>query len=260
MKKVIFFAIAVTVLTACNRVAPNYEGVLMQNYGENGRSDYSSVTGNQGVLGMGSELFQVPMYEQTADVDEVEVRSKDGGVFLVDPKYTYAAIRGSGVDIIFNYKHVGATGDEAMMDNIELKVLSPLALSAYRDVARFFTTDSMMFNMGKYEQQVQDTLTKLFATKFFTLNSLTSGLKPPASTIKAIEDRNNAKIRAEQVQNEKQIAMMELEKARIEQQTNQIKSQGLTKEILQERYIDAIRWSNNRIIITDGKTPIMIKE
>ncbi len=260
MKKVIFFAMAVTVLTACNRVAPNYEGVLMQNYGENGRSDYSSVTGNQGVLGFGSELFQVPMYEQTSDVDSVDVRSKDGGVFTIDPKYTYQAIRGNGVDIIFNYKHVGATGDEAMMDNIELKVLSPLALSAYRDIARFYTTDSMMFNMGEYEQQVQDTLTKLFASKFFTLNSLTSGLKPPKSTIKAIEDRNNAKIRAEQVQNEKQIALMELEKSRIEQQTNQIKSQGLTREILQERYIDAIRWSNNRIIITDGKTPIMIKE
>jgi hypothetical protein len=85
-------------------------------------------------------------------------------------------------------------------------------------------------------------------------------LKPPQSTIKAIEDRNNAKIRAEQVQNEKQIAMMQRENARIEQETNQIKSQGLTKEILQERYIDAIRWSNNRIIITDGKTPIMINQ
>jgi hypothetical protein len=260
MKKAIFFAMAVVVLTACNRVAPNYEGVLMQNYGENGRSDYSSVIGNQGILGMGSELFQVPMYEQMADVDEVEIRSKDGGVFLVDPKYTYGAVRGSGVDIIFNYKHVGATGDEVMMDNIEMKVLSPLALSVYRDVARFFTTDSMMFNMGEYEQQVQDTLNKLFSTKFFTLYSLTSGLKPPQSTIKAIEDRNNAKIRAEQVQNEKQIAMMQRENARIEQETNQIKSQGLTKEILQERYIDAIRWSNNRIIITDGKTPIMINQ
>jgi hypothetical protein len=182
------------------------------------------------------------------------------GVFVVDPKYTYEAIRGSGVDIIFNYKHVGATGDEAMMDNIELKVLSPIALSAYRDIARFYTTDSMMFNMGAYEQDVQDTLAKLFQLKYFTLNTLTSGLKPPASTIKAIEDRNNAKIRAEQVQDERQIAMMQRENARIEQETNQIKSQGLTKEILQEKYIDALRWSNNRVIITDGKTPIMLNQ
>jgi hypothetical protein len=53
---------------------------------------------------------------------------------------------------------------------------------------------------------------------------------------------------------------MELEKSRIEQQTNQIKSQGLTREILQERFIDALRYSNNRIIITDGKTPILINQ
>lgn len=258
MKKVIFFLIAAVALTACNRVSPNYEGVLMQNYGQNGRVDYSSVTGNQGILGPGSDLFQVPMYEQSADVDPVQVLSKDAGVFTVDPKYTYQAVRGSGVDIIFNYKHVGATGDEAMMDNIEVKVLSPLALGVYRDIARLYTTDSLMFNMGKYEQQVQDSLATIFLKKFFTLNQLTSGLQPPKSTASAIEARNNAKIKAEQVENELQIARMEQDKARIEQETNKIKSQGLTKEILTERYIEALRWSNNRIIITDGKTPVIL--
>lgn len=232
----------------------------MVNYGSNGRSDYSSVTGNQGVLGPGSELFQVPMYEQTADVDSITVRTKDGGAFTTDPKYTYEPIRGTGVDIIFNYKHVGATGDEAMMDNIENRVLSPLVLNAYRDVARLYTTDSMMFNMGKYEAQVQDTLAKVFERKFFKLNSLTSGLVPPSSMTTAIEARNNAKIRAEQVRNEQEIAQMELEKARIEQQTNQVISQGLTKEILQQQFIWALSNGNNKVIITDGKTPILLNQ
>jgi hypothetical protein len=73
-------------------------------------------------------------------------------------------------------------------------------------------------------------------------------------------DKANAKIKAEQVENERKIALMKLENAKIEQQTNLVKSQGLTREILQERYIDAIRNSSNRIIITDGKTPILINQ
>jgi hypothetical protein len=76
----------------------------------------------------------------------------------------------------------------------------------------------------------------------------------------AIEARNNQKQMAEQVKNELEVARMQKEKAQIEQETNRIKSQGLTKEILTERYIDALRWSNNRIIITDGKTPVMLQQ
>jgi SPFH domain / Band 7 family len=259
-KTILFLAFVVLMLsiTSCNRVAPNYEGVLMKHYGANGKDDYSSVTGNQGILGFGSELFQVPMYEQTADVEAITVRTQDGGAFSTDPKYTYEPIRGTGVDIIFNYKHVGATGDEAMMDNIETRILSPLVLNSYRDVARKYSTDSMMFNMARYEQEVQDTLTRVFERKYFKLTSLTSGLVPPESMREAIEARNNAKIRAEQVQNEQEIARMELEKARIEQQTNQVKSQGLTKEILQQQWINAIQWSHNKVIITDGRTPIIL--
>ena len=75
----------------------------------------------------------------------------------------------------------------------------------------------------------------------------------------AIEQRNNQKQMAEQVKNELEVARMQKEKAQIEQETNNIKSKGLTKEILMERYIDALRWSNNRIIITDGKAPVLIQ-
>ena len=111
-----------------------------------------------------------------------------------------------------------------------------------------------------WESNVQARLQKEFENKFFKLNSLTSGLTPPASMADAIEKRNNQKQMAEQVRNELEVARMQKEKAQIEQETNRIKSQGLTKEILTERYIDALRWSNNRIIITDGKTPVMLNQ
>ena len=51
---------------------------------------------------------------------------------------------------------------------------------------------------------------------------------------------------------------MRLQKARIDAETDRVKSAGLTKEVLQEKWIEAIRNTNNKVIITDGKTPIIL--
>lgn len=257
MKKLFFIIVAAATIAACNPVMPNFEGVLMQNYGRNGMQDFSIVTGTQGMLGPGTELYQVPMYEQTADPTQVTITAKDAGVFTVDPSFTYEAVRGKGIDIVFNYKH---TGFDDNMDNLENMILNPIVINAFREEARNFTTDSLMNNLNMFESRVQDRLKAEFEGKFFKLNSLTSGLTPPTSMAQAIEARNNQKQMAEQVKNELEVARMQKEKAQIEQETNRIKSQGLTKEILAERYIDALRWSNNRIIITDGKTPVLINQ
>jgi hypothetical protein len=75
----------------------------MTNYGET-KADYKIVAGSQGILGFGSELYNVPMAEQKGDCEPMKITAKGGGVFDVDPSYTYQAIRGRGVDILFNFK------------------------------------------------------------------------------------------------------------------------------------------------------------
>jgi len=243
---------------SCNRVQPNYEGVLMTNYGRNGRTDFSVVTGSQGMLGMGTELYQVPMFEQKADPSEVVITAKDAGVFSVDPSLTYQAIRGKGADIIFNYKHVGINDENTVMDNIESAVLNAIVTNAYREEARNFPTDSLMNNLNGFETAVETRLKKEFESKFFTLTALTSGLKPPKSMAEAIERRNNAKQQAEQVKNELEVARMNLEKARIDAEANKVRTTGLSKENLTEKWIDAIKTTQNKVIITDGKTPVIL--
>jgi hypothetical protein len=255
----ILAVLTITILgSSCNMnpVAPNHEGVLMTNYGRNGKSDFQAVTGSQGVLGMGTELYQVPMYEQTADPQRIEITSFDGGKFTVDPSYTYEAIRGKGVDIIFSYKHVGM--GEGMMDNIEKVILDRLVTNVYRDEARNYSTDSLLRNMKNFEIQCETQITKVFEGKFFKLNNLTSGLLPPPSMTAMIEARNNRVIEAEKVKNELEISRMNLEKAKIDAEKDKIQSTGLTKEILQQQWIEAIRYTKNKVIITDGRTPIML--
>lgn len=242
--------------TGCNRVQPNYEGVLMTNYGRSGKTDFTKVTGSQGLLGPGSELYQVALYEQKADPTSVKITSRNSGEFTVDPNYTYQVFPTKGVDIIFNYKHVGL--DDELLENIETAALNPLVLNAYREEARSFSTDSLLNNLSAYETAVEKRLAVEFEKKGFSLLNLTSGLKPPASMIEAIESRNNTKIEAEKVQDQLEVATKLQQKARIDAETNRIKATGLPKEVLQEKWIEALRTTSNKVIVTDGKTPILI--
>lgn len=254
----LFFSLVSVTACTCNRVLPNFEGVKMENYGRNGREDFKAVTGAQGILGPGSELFQVPMWEQKADPSEVNITAKDAGSFSVDPTYTYSATRGHGVDIIFHYKHLGVDDPNLMMDNIESNVLNQMVVNAYREEGRSYSTDSLMNNLNAFEKAVEKRLRDEFGAKFFNLLTLTSGLKPPASMVAAIEKRNNAIQQAEQVKNELEVARMQLEKAKIEAEANRVKATGLEPRVLQEQWIEAIRNTNNKVIITDGKTPVIL--
>lgn len=64
MKKFLSIALLSIVLFSCERVAPNYYGVLMENYGKSGKSDYTLQKGRVNTMAWGTELFQVPAWEQ----------------------------------------------------------------------------------------------------------------------------------------------------------------------------------------------------
>lgn len=259
MKNLFNILILCLLLTSCNRPEPNYEGVLMTNYGRNGIESFKVVTGAQGILGPGSELYQVPMWEQTGDPAIVEISAKDAGIFTVDPSYTYNPIRGQGPEIVLKYKNYNINDPDMFFELIENKVINKRVTDAYREEARGYTTDSLMNNLSQYETNVQKRLVEEFKSKHFELTTLTSGLKPPASMANAIENRNNAIQQANEVRNQLETSKMLLEKATIDAQTNRVSSEGLTKEILQARWIEAIRNSSNKVIITDGRTPIIIQ-
>lgn len=258
MKKMIILFSVIASLVGCNRPEPNYEGVLMTEYGRNGINSFKIVTGAQGILGPGSELYQVPMWEQAGDPDIVEITAKDAGVFTVDPSYTYMPIRGKGAEIVFNYKNYRIQDPETFFDNVEANVLNKRVTDAYREEARNYTTDSLMNNLGKFELSVQSRLKEEFKTKFFDLTTLTSGLKPPASMLKAVEDRNKAIQEANRVKNELETSRMLLEKAKIDAETNKVQSVGLTREILMQQYIEMLGKTSNKVIITDGRTPVIL--
>ena len=253
-----FFSISL-ILSSCtnmNRPEPNCEGVLMTNYGET-KADYKIVAGSQGVLGFGSELYNVPMAEQKGDCEPMKITAKGGGVFDVDPSYTYQAIRGRGVDILFNFK--AYSSDSEFLNAIEKNILNTLVINSYKEVARELTTDTILYKLNNYELDVEKRVRADFDKKGFALNTLTSGLTPPLSMIKAIEARNNASIEAQTVQQQLQAAIYQIKKDSIQRISNKIKSDGLTPEILQLEYIKTLP-SIKGVIITDGRTPVILQK
>jgi antitoxin component YwqK of YwqJK toxin-antitoxin module len=133
-----------------------------------------------------------------------------------------------------------------------------LVTDAYRETARTYTTDSLMANMNQFEKQVEARLQTEFTKNFFILENLTSGLTPPKSLTDEIERTNAALQRKRTIANEIENSKMENQKALIDAKTNEAKSQGLTKEVLTDRYIQMLQ-GVEKVYITDGKTPIIMQ-
>lgn len=258
MKKFILLNAVALLAISCNRPEPNYEGVLMTEYGRNGINSFKTVTGAQGILGPGSELYEVPMWEQKGDPQKVVINTKDASEFTVDPSYTYKPIRGKGPEIVLNYKNYPIAKPEEFFEAVEQNILNKRVTDAYREEARNYTTDSLMNNLASYENKVQNRLAKEFQLKYFELTTLTSGLKPPASMTASIEARNKAVQEANKVKNELETSRMLLEKARIDAETHRVQSAGLTREVLTQNYIEMLRYTSNKVIITDGKIPVIL--
>src|SRR5574343_534072 len=92
---------------SCERVAPNYYGVLMENYGKNGKSDYSKQQGRVNIMSPGTELFQVPAFEQRAEFlnedgtkRQLKLKAADNTEFTANPLYSYKAMENKVVDLV----------------------------------------------------------------------------------------------------------------------------------------------------------------
>ena len=67
---IVLLITSVLTLTGCQHVAPNTAGVLMENYGKNGKADFSIVSGRVWTTSPGTELYTVPLFEQRATFDK----------------------------------------------------------------------------------------------------------------------------------------------------------------------------------------------
>lgn len=232
---------------SCERVAPNYVGVLMENYGKQGKEDFKIVSGKVSTWELGTELFQVPLFDQRGDFAEpVTLKAADNTEFNARPTYSYNVIKNRAIDVVFDNKHIGR-GDD-FMSSLEDNILEPRIYDLIKEESRKHKTDSLMADGGSlvFEKRLEQIVDKEFEKRGLQLLTFSAQLEFSDKVREKIDSRNevNTNISVLDQQIEEQKKRNELEQLKTEQAL--IQSRGLTKEILYKQFID--KW--------DGKSPI----
>lgn len=253
LTKLMWACMTLVLFASCERVAPNYAGVLMENYGRDGKSDFSIVTGKVSVIAPGTELFQVPLFEQRGAFNSpIVLKAADNTEFTAQPVYSYRVEKNRAIDIVFDNKHVGKAdtedGQDAFLEAIENNILEPRIYDLAKEESRKYKTDSLMADGGSlmFEKELEAIVKKEMKERGFRLMSFSAQLEFSDKVREKIDSRNevNTNISVLDQQIEEQKKRNELERLKTEQAL--IQSQGLTKEILYKQFID--KW--------DGKTPL----
>ena len=243
------FLLISLVFTSCERVAPNYAGVLMENYGKAGKSDFSIVKGRVNKLSPGTELFQVPLWEQRASFDDNNAQSKvlhlkasDNTDFTSKPIYSFRVIENRAIDVVFENKHLGSGED--FMTSLENNILETKIYDLMKEESRKYTTDELMANGGslKFEESVQKLIGTEFEKKGLQLLTFSCQLDFSDKVKAKIDSRNevntNVSVLDQQIIEQKK----RNELATLQAEENLILSRGLTPEILRKMEIEG--WIN----------------
>lgn len=248
MKTIFFSLLVIVMIIGCERVAPNYYGVLMENYGKTGKSDYARQQGRVSTMSPGTELFQVPAWEQRGAFQDTDGKDKvlrlkasDNTEFSAKPIYSYKSIESKVVDLVFQNSRLGS-GD-GFMRALEDNVLEPRIYDIIKEESRRYNTDTLMAQGGSllFEQRVQIIVKQEFDKVGLELMTFSSNLDFSDKVKSKIDTRNevntNISVLDQQIAEQKKRNELELLKTA----QNKIISEGLTPEILQKMAIE--KWN-----------------
>lgn len=248
MKKLFaIMLIGVLTLTSCTWVKPNYAGVLMTDYGKNGKSDFTLVKGKVSTMAPGTELFQVPLFEQRGEYAEpMHLKAADNTEFTSNPTYSYKVIELKAVDVVFNNRQLGS-GDE-FLESVEDNILEMRIRDIIKEESRRYTTDTLMGNSGSlhFEEKVQKLIKDAFEKAGFELISFSAQLDFPEGVKNKINQRNEVNQDQLVVDQQIEVQRKKIQLAILQAQESIERSKGITQEILQQQFID--KW--------DGHTPL----
>ena len=250
----IVIALIPSFLVRCTRVDSSAVGVRFNKLSltEQGTLDASPVTGYVFYCPITTDVFKYPTYVQRVDYDPFTVTTRDAAIFTMDPTMAYYLNRTKAVDVFFKYRRDLA--------DIEAGYMRTVIYDAYRISANNYTSDELMANRAKFENEVRLMLDSALTAEGFIVTEFTSQITPPESLRKMIDAKNAAVQAALKAENEvkeaeanAKIAVAKAEgeakamkiKADAEAYYNRTIAASLSKLIIQEDWIE--KW--------DGKLP-----
>lgn len=218
----------------------------MENWGKDGKNDFSIRTGRVWVVAPGTELFQVPLFDQRGEFEgAVTLKAADNTEFSARPGYSYRVVKNRAIDVVFDNKHIGGRD---FMQSIEDNILEPRIYDLIKEESRKYKTDALMADGGSlmFEKALEEIVHAEFEKRGLELITFTAMLDFSTEVKDKINSRNevdtNLSVLDKQIIEQQKIN--ELERLKTEQ--NKIRSAGITPQILAEEFIK--KW--------DGKTPI----
>lgn len=206
--------------------------------------------------------FFARMLKTTIQTENLEVRlrlpSKEGLTINSEISILYS-VQKEKVPTIFN---------EIGLD-YERTALLPVFRSAAADVtSNFMAKDMHSGQRSIIEEKIKSRMEEVLSHRGFIIEQvLLKSIELPAELSRAVERKLEAEQESQRMEFVLDRERREAERRKIEAEgtrdAQQILSQGLSKEIIELRSIEAFRElansPNTKIIITDGKTPYLIQ-
>ena len=253
-----------TTMCRCTRVDSSEVGIKFNKLSltEQGKLDASPVTGYVFYNPITTSVHTYPTYVQRVDFSEFIVRTKDAAKFTMDPIMAYYLNRDKATDVFFKYRK--------SLPEIQDGYMRTVIYDAYRIVANSYTSDELMANQARFENEVRIMLDSALTTEGFIVTEFTSQITPPESLQQMIDAKNAAVQAALKAENEvkqaeakAKIAIANAEgdakamriKADAEAYYNRTISASLSPMIVQEDWIE--KWDGHLPTYSGGGTPLI---
>lgn len=242
MRKIIIIALTAISIQSCTRIDAANEGVLVDQYGTDKGQGVSTASGTVLYNPITQDVYEYPVFVQTVDYEPFSVNAKDGSIFEVDPVLSYKIARGHAPNIFRKYRKDVA--------DLEQGILRNYVKDAFKNVFNTFTTDNILSQRQKFDNEVTTLLRSELQQEGFEIDQLTFGLKYPESITAAINAKNKAVQEAQQASNQlvkdSIDARRKIIQAEAERKANELRQQSLTPMLIQQQFIE--KW--------DGRTPL----
>lgn len=254
MKLVTLLIVIVGGGVSCTRIDAGAVGIRVNLYGDSkGVDNITNVTGMVLYNPFTTSVIEFPTFVQSKEIEKFEVNTKDAAPFTISPKIDYNVVSDKVPHVYRKYR--------LKLKDIENGYISTAVYTAYRTITAKYNSEELMAVREQYENEVKQYLYKLLDEEGFHLQILTSGIKPPESLVKAIDEKNRAVQAALTAENEvkkaEATAKIDIAKARGAGEAMRIKADAeayynktiassLSPLIIQENFIE--KW--------DGKLPV----
>lgn len=235
-------------LGGCQRVEPNNAGVLMTNHGKKDKADFKIVSGSVYTFWFGTKLYTIPLFEQRYNSEEgITLKSADSTQFVVKPIFSYRVIKDRAIDVVFDNKQ-SMKGDDNTMRSIETNIMIPRITDILRTSLSKEKSTDLMSEGGNlaFNENIRNQVKTEFEKRGFELISFSAMLDYSSEVKTIIDKRNQSNTSLETIESEIKQAEKRLKLEQVNTQIAIVKSQGLTDQVLKEKFID--KW--------DGKSSL----